>query len=89
MCCRGSIVEEGEGGTGRLNGREEERDKERQLKSVSVTRFANCPVAFTKTQFAGQSRACDLNKERDYHNYSLLRYNREHFVRLVHVFLKL
>lgn len=35
-----------EGGTGRLNGREEERDKERQLKSVSVTHFANCPVAF-------------------------------------------
>lgn len=60
-----------------------EREGERQCHT-----FANCPVAF-KTQFAGQSKACNLNKERDYHNYSLLSYNQEHFLSLVHVLLKL
>lgn len=47
-----------------------------------------CPTAF-KMQFAGQSKACNLNKERDYNNYSLLSYNQEHFLGSLHVLLNL
>lgn len=32
-------------------------------------------------------KACNWNKEWDYHNYSLLSFNQEHFVSLVHVFI--
>lgn len=55
--------------------------------SLSHT-LSQCPTAF-KMQFAGQSKACNLNKERDYNNYSLLSYNQEHFLGPLHVLLNL
>lgn len=92
MYCCGSILGVGgrrdveiewQGGAVKYEG-----DYSRERHSVSLSHaLPRCPTAF-KMQFAGQSTACHLNKERDYHNYGLLSYSQEHFLGPLHMLLK-